>query len=70
MGMASVSLLNCLDVVPELTTAWNPEHAPHATVMKSIGHNGKTEFGMYTGALIKGLTIRIPINPRIKIIYI
>ncbi len=37
---ASVSQRSCFDVVPDATMLWNPEHAPHATVMNRIGNNG------------------------------
>jgi len=40
MIFASGSLATCLDVVPDETSAWKPEHAPHATVVKSSGNNG------------------------------
>ena len=36
-GFASVSRRSCFEVVPEAMSAWNPEHAPQAIVMKSMG---------------------------------
>ena len=36
--MASFSLANCLEEVPVAIRLWKPEHAPHATVMNSIGN--------------------------------
>ena len=34
------SLSSCLDVVPDATSAWKPEHAPQATVMNKAGNIG------------------------------
>ena len=31
------SLSSCLEVVPDATSAWKPEQAPHATVTKRSG---------------------------------
>ena len=31
------SLSSCFEVVPDATSAWKPEHAPHATVTNSSG---------------------------------
>jgi hypothetical protein len=37
MGRASVSRRSCLLVVPEAISEWNPEQAPQAIVMNSMG---------------------------------
>ena len=37
MGRMCASLDICFDVVPDATSAWNPEHAPHATVTNRSG---------------------------------
>ena len=37
-GRAERSSESCLDVVPDATMEWNPEHAPHAMVMNSAGN--------------------------------
>ena len=39
MGRIDFSLESCLELVPDATSAWKPEHAPHATVTK---RNGKS----------------------------
>ena len=41
----SVSLSTIFDVVPELMSAWNPEMAPQAMVMKQNGKSGPGMIG-------------------------
>ena len=52
----SFSFSICFEVVPEDTNEWNPETAPHATVMNNIGQIGNVGFEMTAGACIVGLT--------------
>ena len=63
----SLSLFSILGVVPEATSAWKPEMAPQAIVMKTKGNNGPGMMGpppsMYcenAGASSFGLTMMTP----------
>ena len=54
-NLASVSLLSCLDVVPDPTSPWNPEMAPQAIVTNSSGTIDGVPAG--TSVLKAGATI-------------
>ena len=45
MRGASLSLLICFDVVPEDTSAWNPDTAPQAITTKTNGKMGGAPLG-------------------------
>ena len=63
----SRSLSSIFDVVPVETSAWNPEMAPHAMVMKTNGNTGPGKIGPpppryceNAGACSVGFTIMTP----------
>ena len=64
MGNALASLSICFDVVPDDTRLWNPDMAPHATVMNSAGKRYPTLVSndVNPGRFISGITTNIPIN--------
>ena len=70
MSLVSFSLSICLDEVPEETSEWKPEIAPHATVTNSSGNRGLPLEGMKlvkAGMLIVGLETNRPTTPPISI---
>src|SRR5262245_53485926 len=67
----SDSLSTIFGVVPELMSAWNPEMAPQAIVMKQNGKSGPGIIGppplansVIAGILISGLTMITPMASR------
>src|SRR5699024_1768126 len=61
---ASASLFNCLDDVPDETSPWNPDIAPHAIVINSNGNQDTSFVALVTGAVIVGF---VKNNPKYKI---
>src|SRR5699024_12619624 len=51
---ASVSLFNCLEVVPEEISPWKPEIAPHAMVINNSGNQETSSTAWVAGAEIVG----------------
>ena len=62
ISRASVSLLSCLEVVPDPTREWNPEAAPQATTMNTNGNmdGAPAGFGSSAGAANSGRRTKKP----------
>src|SRR5699024_12691443 len=57
---ASVSLFNCLEVVPEEISPWKPEIAPHAIVINNSGNQETPATACVAGADTVGFVTNSP----------
>ncbi len=67
-NLASFSLFNCFEVVPEPTKLWNPDIAPHEMVTIKKGHIGGAPVAVScnVGAIIVRPKAKTPMYPMIK----
>ncbi len=67
IGFAFFSLSSCFEVVPVAISEWNPEQAPQATVIKSVGKRNPACVFHPVNAGIENAIAELPLNALNKI---